>query len=138
MLVTIYKKREISRQISILDIMLNKLGIGSFFPGLGEAQAKALESNQYISTRLEDMLAKLKGALDSTKAEEVVVEVKENPDPESMAVRQSLEDQKAKDQAAKDARRKREQEKAAPVAQPVAPEMAQPVPVDVAQPVVPQ
>src|SRR5690606_19494628 len=62
MLVGIYKQREVPRQLSKLDMVMDRLGLAAFFPQLGEAQSKALESTQYVSTRLEDMLAKLKGS----------------------------------------------------------------------------
>jgi len=55
----VFKNREIARQLSIIDIMLDKLGISGFFPALAEATRSALESNQYCQTRVEELLSKL-------------------------------------------------------------------------------
>lgn len=116
-----YKKREISRQLSILDIMMDRLGIGSYFPGLGEAMAKALESNQYISTRLEDALAKLKGSVENPEVTKML-ETREAPPPQTKGIRQSLEAQKQKEEERKEKRREREMAKLeAPPGAPPAP-----------------
>jgi ferritin len=65
-LAKIFKVREVPRQLAIVDMMLDSLGLASYFPSLSEAQNKALDSNNYISTRVEDILSKLRGAM-STK-----------------------------------------------------------------------
>lgn len=62
----IFKTREISRQLAIVDMMLDKLGLASFFPNLSEATNKTLEANQYVLTRIEDVLSTLRGALDES------------------------------------------------------------------------
>lgn len=59
----IFKNREVPRQLAMVDIMMDQLGISSYFSELAEATAKALESNQYCSTRVEDVLARLKGGV---------------------------------------------------------------------------
>jgi len=64
-LAKIFKVREVPRQLSVVDMMLDSLGLASMFPSLSEAQNKALESNNYISTRVEDILSKLRGAMTS-------------------------------------------------------------------------
>lgn len=58
-LVRVFKNREIARQLSIIDLMLDKLGIAGLFPQLAEATKSALESNQYSGTRVEEILGKL-------------------------------------------------------------------------------
>ena len=58
----IYKTREIPRQLNLVDMMLHELGMATFFPSLSEASNKALESNNYISSRVEDILSKLRGS----------------------------------------------------------------------------
>lgn len=113
-LVGIYKKREISRQLSILDIMMDQLGLSSYFPSLGEAMGKALESNQYISTRLEDVLAKLKGSVESADADEWMEKQKAREDsqsPETKAVQTDLEQKQDKEKERKELRKQRENEK---------------------------
>ena len=58
-----YKTRDMPRRLSIVDMMLNGKGISSYFPQLSEAQNKALEANNYISTRIDDIISKLQGSL---------------------------------------------------------------------------
>ena len=58
-----YKTRDMPRRLSIVDMMLNGKGISSYFPQLSEAQNKALEANNYISTRIDDIVSKLQGSL---------------------------------------------------------------------------
>jgi len=60
----ILKNREIPRQLAIIDLMLDKLGIASYFPSLAEATRSSLDSNQYMATRIEDVLGKLRGSLE--------------------------------------------------------------------------
>ncbi len=61
-LVQFYRNRQISRELLIVDLMLEALGISAFFPSMAEASKSSLDSNQYVLTRLEDILAKLRGA----------------------------------------------------------------------------
>lgn len=61
----IFKNREIARQLSVADMMMDKLGLSSFFPSLAEATKSALESNQYCLTRIEEVKNKLSGAMGS-------------------------------------------------------------------------
>jgi hypothetical protein len=62
---TYYKTREHPRQLSVVDMMLDSLGLASLFPSLSEALNKSLEANNYISTRVDDILSKLRGAMAS-------------------------------------------------------------------------
>lgn len=66
-----FKKREISKQLAIVDLMMDKLGIGAFFPALGEATRSALESNSYVATRIDDILGKLNGAMSAKDADKL-------------------------------------------------------------------
>jgi len=66
-LANIFRNREISRQLAIVDLMMDKLGIAAYFPSLGEANSKSLESNQYALTRIEDILSKLRGSIEEGK-----------------------------------------------------------------------
>jgi len=61
----IFQTRELPRRLSFADIMLDKLGLSSLFPSLSEATNKALESNNYILTRLEEIVSKLRGTMKS-------------------------------------------------------------------------
>ena len=60
----VFKNREVARQLAIIDLMLDRLGISGFFPSLAEATRSALESNQYCQSRIEEILAKLISATD--------------------------------------------------------------------------
>jgi hypothetical protein len=64
-LTKVFKVREIPRQLAIVDMMLDRLGLASFFPSLGECVQKSHESNNYVSTRLEDILSRLRGTLET-------------------------------------------------------------------------
>jgi len=63
------REREFIRDLSKVDMMLDSLNIASHFPELGEAQAKALELNIYVGTRVERVIGKLKGGLKEDKDE---------------------------------------------------------------------
>jgi hypothetical protein len=112
MLVSIYNQREISRQINILDIMMDRIGLASFFPSLAEAMGKAIESGNYISTRLEDILTKLKGSATTHQGEEWLEPTRAPETPETAAVRQGLEKQEEEEELRKARRRERELAKA--------------------------
>ena len=113
----IYKNREISRQLAIVDLMLDRLQLASYFPALAEAANKSLESNQYILTRLEDVLSKLRGATEGNGLDledniqqpisPEIQKVKNNlstidkKEKEKKELRKKVEDQKVTDQALK-------------------------------------
>lgn len=105
-LAKIFKVREIPRKLSKVDMMLNGKGISSYFPQLSEAQNKALESNNYISTRVEDILSKLRGSM-ATKD----VDLKGGPHAESSEVsgiKDKLEQDQAKEKQRKQMRKEQE------------------------------
>lgn len=111
MLVSVYNQREIARQLGILDIMMDRLGLASFFPALGEAMSKALESNQYIGSRLGDILTQVRGSVDTPGASEWV-EVNKKENPQTSEIRKRLEAQKEKEQKRKDLRKQKEDDQA--------------------------
>lgn len=63
---TLYSNRQVVRELTTVDLMMQAQGIASYFPSLAEATKSALDSNQYVLTRIEDILAKLKGAAGSS------------------------------------------------------------------------
>jgi hypothetical protein len=65
----VFKNREIPRQLGVVDMMLDSLGLASYFPSLSEATNKALESNNYIATRVDDILSKLRGGMEGGKVD---------------------------------------------------------------------
>lgn len=109
-LANIFKTREIARQLSIVDLMMDKLGIGAYFPELGEAIKSALDSNSYCSSRIEGILNKIRGQIDTPLSRQIDLEGDKNIlTPETADLAKGLDIQKEKDNARK-ARRKAEEE----------------------------
>lgn len=105
-LAKIFKTREIPRRLGLVDMMLDSLGLASFFPSLSEATNKALESNNYISTRVEDILSKLRGAL-ATK--DVDLKGGETPDrPDVAGIKGKLQSDEDKEKSRKQMRKDQE------------------------------
>jgi len=124
MLVSIYNQREISRQLAILDIMMDRLGLASFFPALGEAMSKALEANQYIGNRLEEILGKIKGSVDVPGASEWI-EAAPAPNPQTAGIRNRLEQEEAEEEKRREMRKQKDLAKMQPGAGiPTGPESA--------------
>ena len=107
-LAKIFKNREVPRQLSIVDMMLDKLGISSFFPSLAEATNKALESNQYVLTRVEDILAKLRGTMHATKEVDLTSSNETPPAPEVAELQKRLKEDSDKEKEKKQLRKKLE------------------------------
>lgn len=112
----IYKTREIPRQLSIVDMMLDSKGLASYFPALSEAINKALESNNYIVTRLDDILAKLEGGIEGKyidlKGENQI------PSPEMDTLKQKLQNHDEKEKAKKKLRQQQADEELSQSVQP--------------------
>ena len=105
-LAKVFKTREIPRQLAIVDMMLDSLGLAAFFPSLSEATNKALESNNYISTRVEDILSKLRGSI---KTNEIDLKGGQTPEkPEIAAVKNKLQQDAEKEKARKEMRKQQE------------------------------
>jgi hypothetical protein len=134
-LASIFKNREIARQLAIVDLMMDAVGIASFFPNLAEATNKALESNQYVLTRIEDILARLRGT-EEVSADKIALEP---TPPAETPVQKQLAQEEASEKARKEQRK--EQQKAmedaaiqankpqeSPIGQ--APELAQPANIE--------
>jgi hypothetical protein len=100
----IFKTREIPRQLSLADMMLDSLGLASYFPSLSEAINKSLESNNYVATRLEDIIARLRGAISGRD-----VDLKgEDTVPRAGGVAKTLQDQTSKEENRKKMRKEQE------------------------------
>ena len=121
----VYGNRELARQLNIVDLMLGRLGLASYFPALAEAMKSALDSNQYVLTRLEEITSKLRGSMEG----EHKIDLAGTPgggDPAAEAVKSNLQQGKERDQAKKDKRQAGEEAEAAgdeavPMAAPEAP-----------------
>jgi len=99
----IFRKREIPRQLAILDIMLNAIGLASLFPTLSEATNKAMESNNYILTRVDEVLSKLRGMLNTKDIE--LKETDRELTPEAELLKDKLVQQEKKDKDKKQLRK---------------------------------
>jgi hypothetical protein len=98
----IFKTREIPRQLAIVDMMLDKLGIASFFPALSEATNKALESNNYILTRIEAMLTQLSGAI---KTDKIDLKHEKSVAPQAENIKTNLQQKSELDRERKEMRK---------------------------------
>jgi hypothetical protein len=63
------KEREIFRDLSKVDMIMDSLDIASHFPEMSEIISHLLEANNYISTRLDKMIIKLQGGVKDRKEE---------------------------------------------------------------------
>ncbi|NDB87227.1 MAG: hypothetical protein EB127_31780 [Alphaproteobacteria bacterium] len=90
--------------------MLDSLGIASYFPALSEATNKSLESNNYIATRVEDVLSKLRGALKTKNIDLVGGEEPLVNTPEMINLRNNLEQEQQKDKVRKELRKQKQDE----------------------------
>lgn len=57
------KSRNIIRELASIDILLNELGVSAFFPELSFAQSKLIEAFGYSSSKVEDVVSKLRGGM---------------------------------------------------------------------------
>lgn len=106
-LAKIFKTREVPRQLSIVDMMLDSLGLASFFPELSEATKSSLDSNNYISSRVEDTLSKLRGALVG-KELDLQGDQDKTQNSQTVDVRQKLQNQEQKEKERKQMRKNKE------------------------------
>lgn len=102
-----YNTRNMPRRLSLVDMMLNGKGISSFFPQLSEAQNKALEANNYISTRIDDILSKLQGSLASKSPVPEGGGAKE-VSPEVAGIKEKLEQDQNKEKQRKQMRKEQQ------------------------------
>jgi len=68
---SLYKQRPLARDLTMADLYMQALGISSYFPEMAEATKSALDSNQYVLTRVEQILAKLRGAATGGSIEDI-------------------------------------------------------------------
>lgn len=60
---SVLKNRDLVRSLAEIDLMLHKLRMASFFPEIQEAQSKLIDAFGYASNKVEDLLPKLRGGL---------------------------------------------------------------------------
>ena len=86
-------------------MMLDSLGLAAFFPSLSEATNKALDSNNYISTRVEDILSKLRGSI---KTNDIDLRGNTPEKPEVAAIKNKLQTDSDKEKVRKEQRKNQE------------------------------
>lgn len=109
-LAKIFSTREVPRQLFILDLMMNRLGLASYFPSLSEAINKSIDSNNYISSRIDDILSKLRGNVKTNDIDLRNGGGAVNDSPELQSIKQNLQTNQEKEKAKKEMRKKQEDE----------------------------
>lgn len=107
--IAIYKNRRLSRELSMVDMILSKLQLSSLFPELGESLQKLFESNGYILNRLERVSSQLRGTLESDINNIDLMKDNES-DKELNNIRQQLEEKQNKEKTQKEMRKRFENE----------------------------
>lgn len=100
----IFRNREISRQLAIADVMLDRLGLATYFPELSEATNKQLEANNYCLTRIENILSRLRGTMNNDKID-LDGNEEEQLSPEANGIKSSLEQEEAKEKQRKEVKK---------------------------------
>lgn len=109
----IYGNRELARQLNLVDLMLGRLGLASYFPNLAEAMRSALDSNQYVLTRIEDIVAKLKSSVvPMEEAKHLVnLEAPQPSTPEVTNIKSKLHEDTELEKSRKEQRKSKENSK---------------------------
>lgn len=104
----IFQNRAIARELSVIDLMLSTLGLSSYFSNtLSEIIQKSHEGHNYSMSRLSDMLTKLRGAVVKDNVD--LIEDPVAQAPEIKQIQQRLENQKNKEEKAKEMRKQIQQ-----------------------------
>lgn len=101
----VFKERAIPRNLSIVDMILSKLGLSALFDELPEAINKATEANTYVNSRVDTILSKLQGAAAASKID---LQGSRIADPSVSNIKNKLEDQSNKEKLRKDLRKQQE------------------------------
>lgn len=110
---SMFKTREIARQMFIIDLMMDKLGIAPFFPTLAEAMRSLLESNQYCQSRIEDILAKLRGTIVTPMSQQIEQD-------NAAGIKERLQQEEEAEKARKERRKQQQQAEENAMLQPAA------------------
>jgi len=79
------KSRDMIRELASIDILLNELGMASYFPELTDAQSKMIEAFGYASNKVESIVAKLRGS-GTSKTKDITKNVPPASPPPAAAV----------------------------------------------------
>jgi hypothetical protein len=116
--------------------MLNQLDLAAMVPELGEAINKSLEANQYIGTRIDSILSRLRGTLDTGEID--LVGNEQEASPQAQQVKQKLMQEDEQEKARKKMKKEQENQELNPTKTTpeidLAGEMAEPAPAPAAAP----
>lgn len=102
----IFQNRLITKELAIIELMLTKLGLSSFFSNLNEVQQKNYETYSYCTSRLSDILQKLRGAASKTNID--LVEEPKNMSPDMKRIQDHLQYDQDKERDRKEQRKNKE------------------------------
>lgn len=105
----VFRTREVPRQLGVIDMMLNGLGLASLFVTLPEAVNKSLEANNYCLTRIEDIISKLRGSMPTTTMD--LTSNESSNDPQASALKNKLQNDLDKEKERKERRKQQENNK---------------------------
>jgi hypothetical protein len=101
----IFRQREIPNRISRIDLMLKGKGLSAYFPTIGEMLQKSLDANNYCSTRIEEVLSKIRGAIGS---DTININEKEDGSTDAAGLKNKLRQDQDKDRQRKLQRKEQE------------------------------
>jgi len=102
----VFRTREVPRQLGVIDMMLDSLGLASLFSNLPEAVNKSLEANNYCLTRIEDIISKLRGSMKTTPME--LTENSSPTNPQAAQIKNKLQNDLDKEKERKEKRKETE------------------------------
>jgi hypothetical protein len=100
----VVKKRDIARELSFIDMALTKLNLATYCEELYESLGKSFDLYNYIGIRIDSVLSKLKGAVETTSIEITPVKL----DSKLESIKNKLENDEQKEQERKDLRKNKE------------------------------
>ncbi len=101
--ISIFRNRQLSRELTVIDMMLHRLNIISLFPEMLEANNKTMEMHTYVLTRLEKVVSQLRGTIEKSKID--LVPAPQEMSPEVSQVKNQIENQQQKEKDRKEMRK---------------------------------
>jgi hypothetical protein len=102
-----FKKREITKELAIVDLMMDKLGFISFFPSLAEINKSTLDNINYCNSRTDDILSKLRGSFSESAGTDFSGNSEKIHSPEALQVQQNLSQEQEIEKARKERRKQK-------------------------------
>lgn len=121
---SVLKNRDLVRSLAEIDLMLHKLRMSSFFPEIQEAQSKLIDAFGYASNKIEDLVPKLRGGL---QTQPDIVSPPTTPDVEPKSTEQKMLGDEVKELASDISKPPAKAPKAKPAQAPTPPPVAKEV-----------